>query len=297
MDTSKNHLGFFVENSDDFAVDLRPRGIPEIVALSHSSRKKAQAPSASPHAHPNLEICHLISGIRTNVSGSETWYLNEGDLWVNKPGIAHSSSLSPSGPSSICYIEVAPPVAGECFLGLEPEEAGAFWQAFLDLPVCVCRCNGLCRELFGALRRLGRDPGASAAQLRALAHALLFSVHELLASAPEHVIHPAIERVRGLIEASSPKDQPGLEALARHAGLSLPHFKTLFKRNLGVPPAKFLQSRKLAAVAYELIETDFSLAELAERFGFSSVQYFTNVFKAYTGETPKCYRDARRSGR
>ena len=43
--------------------------------------------------------------------------------------------------------------------------------------------------------------------------------------------------------------------------------------------------------AIKLINTtDFTLTDISEKVGFTTISYFSTAFKQYTGETPTAYR-------
>lgn len=78
--------------------------------------------------------------------------------------------------------------------------------------------------------------------------------------------------------------------LREESGLSYSYFKKLFIEKYGVPPVKYVTKLKIDR-ACELLQTKmFSVSKIAEICGFENVYYFSNVFKKYTGVSPKNYR-------
>ena len=59
----------------------------------------------------------------------------------------------------------------------------------------------------------------------------------------------------------------------------------------------FISNKKMERCKTLLAETDISVNELAERFGYSSPQNFIRVFKKYTLLTPGQYRKNERERR
>jgi AraC-like DNA-binding protein len=87
----------------------------------------------------------------------------------------------------------------------------------------------------------------------------------------------------------------GLEHLASRANLSPVYFHKLFSAHLGMTPAAFVLSCRIAAAKAMLKTGELSIAEIAIRCGFSSQSYFNYKFKEVTAETPLQYRKARLS--
>ncbi|MBR4012258.1 MAG: AraC family transcriptional regulator [Spirochaetaceae bacterium] len=65
----------------------------------------------------------------------------------------------------------------------------------------------------------------------------------------------------------------------------------LFKKETGISVNSFVKKKKIQAAEKLLIYEDFSVAELADIFGFASSSHFIETFKAETGLTPKAYKE------
>ncbi len=80
-----------------------------------------------------------------------------------------------------------------------------------------------------------------------------------------------------------------VEAVARHAGLSRRLLEMRFKAILGRTPHEEIMHVQLERVK-ELLQTSLSLSEIAERAGFTHVEYLSAIFKKKTGLSPSVYR-------
>ena len=81
-----------------------------------------------------------------------------------------------------------------------------------------------------------------------------------------------------------------LEDYALRFGLSQYHFLRLFKQKTGMTPIAYRNHIRLRHAKEMLEESEASVAEIAEAVGFSSAQYFCDVFLAATGLRPTEYR-------
>lgn len=79
-------------------------------------------------------------------------------------------------------------------------------------------------------------------------------------------------------------------SLARSFGYSRAHFSTLFAKRTGVAPHQFLTKTRIENAKKLLLETSFSMEEIAFSVGFSSAQQFCLHFKNLTGLTPLHFR-------
>ncbi len=78
--------------------------------------------------------------------------------------------------------------------------------------------------------------------------------------------------------------------LARVSGVSQAHFSRAFKRAFGVPPHRYLLTRRIERATALLRETELSITDIAFRVGWSSLGSFSRTFRDITGESPSALR-------
>lgn len=88
-----------------------------------------------------------------------------------------------------------------------------------------------------------------------------------------------------------------MEVLATQIGLSYSNFRSLFKRYTGVAPHNFLIDARLDLARHWLIDSDRPIGEISDVIGFSSVYYFSRLFKKRVGCPPSAYRQRREAAR
>ena len=81
-----------------------------------------------------------------------------------------------------------------------------------------------------------------------------------------------------------------LASLAELARLSPYHFSRAFKQSFGMPPHRYLTSRRVERAKTLLTERKLSVTEIGLDVGFSETSAFTAVFRKLTGRTPTEYR-------
>jgi AraC-like DNA-binding protein len=124
---------------------------------------------------------------------------------------------------------------------------------------------------------------------------------------------PKIIHVRGerrlatlveLVGEEARADLPGKEIILAHllevlfieamrstaeSALSRSAFFDRFQRVVGVPPMEYLASWRMALAKDLLGRGSASIAEVAERIGYSSTNTFSTAFKRHSGRTPARY--------
>lgn len=101
--------------------------------------------------------------------------------------------------------------------------------------------------------------------------------------------HEVITQVLKYID-SHVKEKITIEKIAAVAGYSKSRLYSLFDLYVGQTPNDYLQSSRCASAARMLAESDQSITYIAMEYGFSSSQYFSRVFKKFTGFSPNYYR-------
>ena len=100
-------------------------------------------------------------------------------------------------------------------------------------------------------------------------------------------------RAKDRIDAASHEDWP-VARLASVAGLSAAHFAREFKQAFGVPPHRYLLSRRIERGMRLLRETSLPITDIAFQTGWSSLGTFGRVFRDITGESPGALRERER---
>jgi len=86
-------------------------------------------------------------------------------------------------------------------------------------------------------------------------------------------------------------DQPlSVREIAAAACLSPSRFAHVFSEQLGVPPARFVEQRRIARARVLLESTSLPIGAVSQATGYSSQFYFATRFRAHTGMSPSDWR-------
>lgn len=99
-----------------------------------------------------------------------------------------------------------------------------------------------------------------------------------------------IESVCSLMHENYNRQLP-IKYYADYCNLSISRFSHIFKEALNLSPLEYINKIKISRAINLLTSTDLNISEIAEKSGFSNQNYFSRFFKAYTGISPKKYRD------
>ena len=96
-------------------------------------------------------------------------------------------------------------------------------------------------------------------------------------------------RARDRMDAASQEDWP-VKRLAEVSGVSAAHFARSFKAAFGVPPHRYLLTRRIERAKALLRDTDMPIIEVAFQTGRNSLGTFGRTFRDVTGENPSQLR-------
>ncbi len=91
------------------------------------------------------------------------------------------------------------------------------------------------------------------------------------------------------MDAASHEAWP-VRRLARVSGVSEAHFARSFREAFGIPPHRYLLTRRIERASALLRETDLSVTEIAFEAGWNSLGTFGRTFRDVTGESPGALR-------
>jgi transcriptional regulator GlxA family with amidase domain len=103
-------------------------------------------------------------------------------------------------------------------------------------------------------------------------------------------------RAKDRMDAASHEAWP-IPRLAAVSGVSTAHFARSFQRALGVPPHRYLLTRRIERATALLRDTDLAVTAIAFDTGWNSLGTFGRIFRSVTGESPgTCRARERQAG-
>lgn len=92
-------------------------------------------------------------------------------------------------------------------------------------------------------------------------------------------------RAKDRMDAASHEEWP-VRRLAKVSAVSEAHFARSFKEAFGLPPHRYLVTRRIERAAALLASTDVPITDIAFQTGWSSLGTFGRTFRDITGESP-----------
>lgn len=154
---------------------------------------------------------------------------------------------------------------------------------FDEITVIPLRDPQACIDRFELLNRQCVN-GASRFQIFSTFYQLLGEIFREQEAIPD-VLTAALE----YIEQNLSRATLSNAEIARASMISEVYLRKLFARHLNTGPRQYILKLRLRQAKHLLTNTSFTVTAVAEQCGFSSVYYFSRLFKRETGLTPTQY--------
>lgn len=106
---------------------------------------------------------------------------------------------------------------------------------------------------------------------------------------PDPCLLRRLLRAKDRMDAASDEAWP-IQRLARASSVSQAHFARSFKAAFGVPPHRYLLTRRLERATALLRDTALPITEIAFQAGWNSLGTFGRTFRDVIGESPGEFR-------
>ncbi|MEO0561818.1 MAG: AraC family transcriptional regulator [Chloroflexota bacterium] len=237
-----------------------------------------------PHAHDYYVIGLIEAGVQSFDHGSTKHITTPGKLIIINPGEVHTGEAAI--PTGFAYRALYPSVGlmETATREFDPDAAAK------RLPSGTLEVPQLYSQLLALHRTSEHEPDSLALEtaFRAFFHTLMMRVGYRPFTTENTHPHPAVSLARDYIEANYA--QPiTLTDLATHAAITPYHLARTFKRQLGVPPHKYLENVRIHH-AERLLRQGIPISDVAYATGFSSQPHLTRTFREMMGITPGQYR-------
>ena len=236
-----------------------------------------------PHTHNHLELFYIIGGKGQFLIQDQLYPVNVNNLVMINPNVPHTEVSLNAQPLE--YI-----VLGIDGIELQTSETSNGQFSILDQFESV--------EISGCLRNILREMEMKStgykdvcqAYMEILIIRLMRNTALAIPTEPQAVsTNRQCAAIRRYIDLHF-KESLTLEQLADEGHMNKYYLSHAFKREYGISPINYMISLRIRESKYLLAETDLSMSQIAQLLGFSSLSYFSQVFRKTQGLSPMEYR-------
>lgn len=244
------------------------------------------------HSHDRMELLMMLAGgAAYEFKNGTEMELTGGHMLIVPARILHRGSKDVRTPSVICAVnfDIAHPVTRHSpFTKKEMAWIAAQFQSRKPrMHTMSPTLRRMAHSLHQMILQQRKSPRTAdgIASMRLLVASIILEVARHTSGTHQRSTADAVTLAKDHMEAHFTEPLP-MSDVAQKAGCSRAHLFLLFKRETGMSPNDWLQRRRIKAATDLLRSTDHKLESIAAACGFSSAQYFCQVFRKYTGKTP-----------
>ena len=241
-----------------------------------------------PHTHSHTELFFIVSGKGQFLIQDQSFPVEVNDLVIINPNVPHTEDSLNAQPLE--YI-----VLGVDGIELATSENSNGQFCILDHFESV--------EISGCLRNILREMEQKNTGYEDICQAYMEILVIRLMRSTALAVQTATQAISGNRQCAAVrqyidlhfKEPLTLEQLAEEAHMNKYYLSHAFKREYGISPINYMISRRIDESKYLLAETDLSMSQIAQLLGFSSLSYFSQVFRRIQASTPMEYRQSTRN--
>ena len=240
-----------------------------------------------PHTHTHMELFYIVGGKGQFLIEDQLYPVNANNLVIINPNVTHTEVSLNAQPMEyiVLGIDGLELVTGETSNG-----QFNILDHFESVEISSCLRNIL-REM--ELKNTGYEDICQA-YMEILTIRLMRSIDLAVPTDPQlGTGNRQCAAVKRYIDLHF-KEALTLELLSEEAHMNKYYLSHAFKREYGISPINYMTSRRIEESKYLLAETDLSMSQIAQLLGFSSLSYFSQVFRRTQQISPMEYRQSTR---
>ncbi|MBI4977245.1 MAG: helix-turn-helix transcriptional regulator [Spirochaetes bacterium] len=217
-------------------------------------------------------------------------FLSANDALIAMPGERHGNGYCTHARTVACMLMLGFEKDGS-LTGLEPESARILGRGIRTMKRRRFYAGPRVLECFNRIRRIDRGDPYAVLRYRMCITDMLIALFDAEASPQQRPLSREIRLSSSYIEKHA-CERFDVDALSARTNLTPSGFRHRFLRETGMAPKEYLMRERVRIAAERIRRGGSDLTSVAYASGFSSSQYFTRIFKRYTGQSPRDYQSS-----
>lgn len=236
-----------------------------------------------PHTHNHVELFYIIGGKGQFLINDDLYPVNTNHLVIINPNVIHTEVSLNAQPLEYIVLGI-----DGIELSINDTANGQFCilDHFESVDISSCLRNIL-REM--EMKQPGYEDVCQAFMEILIIRLMRSTGLSVPNGIPSVSSHRQCAAIRRYIDLHF-KESLTLDLLAEEAHMNKHYLSHAFKREYGISPINYMISRRIEESKYLLTETDLSLSQISQLLGFSSLSYFSQVFRKSQSIPPIEYR-------
>ena len=247
--------------------------------------------SYSTHSHDHIEIGYVKKGSCLMKFGNETYAFSKGEAMVIYPNAWHSFSTNDPKGCGLVQLEFRINNLSVLEFKENPDDNLLFLYSLLHKTGRFLKISGndkINDNMERLIYELEKPMGSSSSLAKLYFYELFIHLSRRLKEEKDVFLERTDKHVVKALQYihNNFLDDPGVELVAEHCGISDRYLRKLFLNQTGMQLVDYKHHLRMKPASELIKDQSLRLTDIAYRCGYSTQQYFCKVFKDYYGMSP-----------
>lgn len=274
----------FVKNS--FTSSFEDNKLPKLLYICKADKNHNKLPRIM-HMHDNmLEIVFIRDGSGTYIIGNKKFKTKKGDILIYNKGVLHDERSNPETDVStyVCGI------TGVSIKGLKENQLiSEDIEPVINSGEYFSKIESIFDIMYSELLSSGKGAEETCNYLMLSLITIVLRIIEASGSETEEESYQLEKRIKKYIDDNFLSNL-SIKSLSEDLCISQYYLIHIFKEKTGYSPMQYIIDRKLGEAQNLLINTNYSVEQIAVMVGYDNPNYFNMLFTKKIGMSPGKYR-------
>ena len=270
----------------DFTPTFQEGKVPKLLYVCKADADLTKLPCVM-HVHEDrLEILFIRRGKGIHTIGGKQYYTKKGDILIYNSGVLHDERATPGAEMSVYSCAVSNlKITGlreNCLLA--------------DDAIPVLHSGAYKEDIENIFKMIYSQVYLQNSGAEEMSHYLLYSLITIILnqidkpkSEKEITEHSIGNHIKKYIDDHYFEDLT-LDSISDELNISFSYLCKVFRKTTGHTPNQYITNRRIGEAQALLINTDYSITDIAFMVGYHDSNYFSTIFKKTVGMSPLKYR-------
>ncbi|MEL7655173.1 MAG: AraC family transcriptional regulator [Bacillota bacterium] len=273
-------------NSQKFLSSFQDNTIPVLLYSCKTEDNHMKMPRVMHKHEDKAEVVFITSGSGAHYIDGKKYFTKKGDILLYDAGVIHDETANPNDNMNVYCVAISN-------LNLKGRQVNHFLNDKMSAVINVEENYEKFLNLFEMIHEYTLENSKPSTEI---ANYLLRTVIVM--------IDIILQRKSALMETEEfmtgkqikkyidehYSDNINLDTLASHFNMNLYYLGHIFKDMVGYSPMQYVIRRRIGEAQSLLINTDYSVTQIASMVGYNNTNHFHSVFNKMVGMTPAKYR-------
>ncbi|WP_180334841.1 AraC family transcriptional regulator [Necropsobacter massiliensis] len=260
--------------------------LPQLLYLCNTETMQQNFPRTLHKHDDRLEIVFIVKGKGSHLIGDVTYHTKAGDILIFNQGVIHDEMAE-------LHSDMVVYCCGINGLNIKGAEKNCLFDIASPAVISSGNQRHVIEQLLALMfTQIKESANQASESCRYLLSALLSIIVQLprenIQSLPFRKL-PLVEQVKNYLDAHYTENLC-LQTVAFRFKVSPFYLAHLFKRQTGFSLIRYLIRRRIGEAQSLLINTNYSVNQIAGLVGYDNANYFSTLFSRMIGISPSQYR-------